>query len=94
MAGIHGLAAHRSGRLCHAHGLSTRDQFDLAARVLESLGWDTEITTVTEVSTNPPHPYNSLQHPTDIVLLFVLWRVRFKLSLRDLAEVFLEGGAE
>ena len=28
----------------------------------------------------------------DIVLLVVLWRLRYKLSLRDLAEMFLERG--
>lgn len=39
-------------------------------------------------------PFNHLQFPTDIVLLVVLWRVRYKLSLRDLAEMFLERGFE
>ncbi len=39
-------------------------------------------------------PYNYLEFPTDIVLLVVLWRVRYKLSLRDLAEMFLERGFE
>jgi len=33
-----------------------------------------------------------LEYPTDIVLLVVLWRVRYKLSLRDLAEMFLQRG--
>ncbi len=37
-------------------------------------------------------PFNYLEFPTDIVLLVVLWRVRYKLSLRDLAEMFLERG--
>ena len=37
-------------------------------------------------------PFNQLQVPTDIVLLVVLWRLRYKLSLRDLAEMFLERG--
>ena len=37
-------------------------------------------------------PYNYLEFPTDIVLLVVLWRLRYKLSLRDLAEMFLERG--
>jgi len=37
-------------------------------------------------------PYNRLQYPTDVVLLVVLWRLRYKLSLRDLAEMFLERG--
>ena len=38
--------------------------------------------------------YNHIQFPTDIVLLVVLWRLRYKLSLRDLAEMFLERGFE
>jgi transposase-like protein len=36
--------------------------------------------------------FNHLQHPTDVVLLGVLWRLRYKFSLRDLAEMFLERG--
>ena len=38
--------------------------------------------------------FNFLEFPTDIVLLVVLWRLRYKLSLRDLAEMFLERGFE
>jgi len=37
-------------------------------------------------------PYNHLQYPSDLVLLVVLWRLRYKLSLRDLAEMFLARG--
>lgn len=37
-------------------------------------------------------PFNYLEYPTDIVLLVVLYRFRYKLSLRDLAEMFLERG--
>lgn len=37
-------------------------------------------------------PFNFLEYPTDIVLLVLLWRLRYKLSLRDLAEMFLERG--
>lgn len=37
-------------------------------------------------------PYNYLKFPTDIVLLVVLWRLRYPLGLRDLAEMFLERG--
>ena len=37
-------------------------------------------------------PFNYLAFPTDIVLLAVFWRLRYKLSLRDIAEVFLERG--
>jgi transposase-like protein len=33
-----------------------------------------------------------LEFPTDIVLLAVVWRLRYKLSLRDRAEMFLERG--
>jgi putative transposase len=36
--------------------------------------------------------YNHLQYPTDVVLLVVLWRLRYQLSLRDRAEMFLERG--
>ena len=39
-------------------------------------------------------PFNFLEYPTDIVLLVVLWRLRYTLSLRDLAEMFLERGLE
>ena len=37
-------------------------------------------------------PFNYLEYPTDIVLQVVLWRLRYKLSLRDLAEMFLQRG--
>ena len=37
-------------------------------------------------------PFNFLEYPTDLVLLVVLWRLRYKLSLRDVAEMFLERG--
>jgi putative transposase len=36
--------------------------------------------------------FNFLEFPTDIVLLAVVWRLRYKLSLRDVAEMFLERG--
>ena len=37
-------------------------------------------------------PFNDLQYPTDIVLLAVLWRLRYKLSFRDVAELLLQRG--
>ncbi len=37
-------------------------------------------------------PFNFLEYPTDPVLLVVLWRLRYKLSLGDPAEMFLERG--
>jgi putative transposase len=36
--------------------------------------------------------FNYLEYPTDIILLVVLWRLRYKLSLRDLTEMFLQRG--
>ena len=36
--------------------------------------------------------FNDLHHPTDIVLLAVLWRLRYKLSFRDVAELLLVRG--
>ena len=39
-------------------------------------------------------PFNDLQHPTDIVLLAVMWRLRYKLSFRDAAELLLQRGFE
>lgn len=36
--------------------------------------------------------FNHLQYPTDLLLLVVLWRLRYKLSLRELAEMFLVHG--
>ena len=38
--------------------------------------------------------FNRLQYPTDVVCLVVLWRLRYKLSLCDLAEMFLDRGLE
>ena len=37
-------------------------------------------------------PFNDLRYPTDIVLLAVLWRLRYKLSFRDVTELLLERG--
>ena len=37
-------------------------------------------------------PFYDLSVPTDIVFLVVLWRMRYPLSLRQLAEMFLERG--
>ncbi len=39
-------------------------------------------------------PFNDLQFPTDIVLMAVLWRLRYKLSFRDVAELLLQRGFE
>src|SRR6201995_5456429 len=35
---------------------------------------------------------NRAQYPSDVIALVVLWRLRYKLSLRDLAEMFLIRG--
>ncbi|MDP6666230.1 MAG: IS6 family transposase [Dehalococcoidia bacterium] len=37
-------------------------------------------------------PFNDLRFPTDVVLLAVLWRLRYKLSFRDVAELLLQRG--
>ena len=37
-------------------------------------------------------PFNDLQYPTDIVLLAVLWRLRYTRSFRDVAELLFERG--
>ena len=39
-------------------------------------------------------PFNELQYPTDVVLRAVLWRLRYKLSFRDVAEMLLQRGFE
>jgi putative transposase len=36
--------------------------------------------------------FNYLEYPTDVICLVVFWRFRYKLSLRDLAEMFLQRG--
>ncbi|EFH87918.1 Integrase catalytic region [Ktedonobacter racemifer DSM 44963] len=36
--------------------------------------------------------FNHLEFPTDVVLLAILWRLSYKLSLRDVAEMFLARG--
>ena len=38
--------------------------------------------------------FDQLQYPTDIVLLAVLWRLRYKLGFRDVAELLLQRGYE
>ncbi len=37
-------------------------------------------------------PFNHLQVPTDVAVLVVLWRLQDKLSLRNVAEMFLTRG--
>ena len=37
-------------------------------------------------------PFNDLPYPTNVVCPVVLWRHRYQLSLRDLAEMFLHRG--
>ena len=38
--------------------------------------------------------FNNVQFPTAIVMMVVLWRLRYKLSLRDLVEMFAVHGYE
>jgi transposase-like protein len=37
---------------------------------------------------------NRAQYPSDVIALVVFWRLRYKLSLRDLPEMFLIRGIE
>jgi putative transposase len=37
---------------------------------------------------------NRAQHPSDVIALVIFWRLRYKLSLRDLPEMFLIRGIE
>ena len=39
-------------------------------------------------------PFNYLSIPTDVLFLVLFWRLRYKLSLRDVAEMFFERGFE
>ena len=45
-------------------------------------------------TSGPARPSTILQYPTDIVLLAVLWRLRYKLGFRDVAELLLQRGFE
>jgi putative transposase len=38
--------------------------------------------------------FNDLQFPTDIVLMAVLWRLRYKLGFRDVVELLMQRGFE
>ena len=40
------------------------------------------------LETSTQTAFNLVQCPTDVVMLVVLWRLRYKLSLRDLVEMF------
>ena len=35
---------------------------------------------------------NHAQYPSDVIALVVLWRLRYRLTLRDLSEMFLQRG--
>ena len=35
---------------------------------------------------------NHVQYPSDVIALVVLWRLRYRLTLRDLSEMFLQRG--
>ena len=37
-------------------------------------------------------PFNDVHFPTDVVLLAVMWRLRYKLGFRDVAELLLQRG--
>jgi putative transposase len=37
-------------------------------------------------------PFNDIRFPSDVAVLAVLWRLRYKLGFRDVAELLLERG--
>src|SRR4051812_22279524 len=39
-------------------------------------------------------PFNRLKAPTPLIFEVVLWRLRYKMSLRDLGEIFLTRGVQ
>jgi transposase len=39
-----------------------------------------------------PGLLNRTQYPSDVIALVVLWRLRYRLTLRDLSEMFLQRG--
>ena len=71
---------------CHYHQEASPRKPNWA--IQRSSAFTVAVPSTNETST----PLNYLEFPTDIVLLVVLWRLRYKLSLRDGAEVFLERG--
>ena len=40
----------------------------------------------------PTHPLDEQHGISDVIALVVLWRLRYRLTLRDLAEMFLVRG--
>src|SRR3954469_11996529 len=40
----------------------------------------------------PDNPQVAPQYPSDVIALVVLWRLRYRLTLRDLSEMFLVRG--
>ena len=47
---------------------------------------------VTERAERTGTVLNRAQYPSDVIALVVLWRLRYKLSLRDLPEMFAVRG--
>jgi putative transposase len=37
-------------------------------------------------------PLNRTQYPSDVITLVVLWRLRYRLTMQDLSEMFLQRG--
>ncbi|MHB8629540.1 MAG: IS6 family transposase [Aggregatilineales bacterium] len=75
----------------HCQSANTREydkRTRLGYRIFRCHGCDTMFNERTGTA------FNELQCPTDIVMLVVLWRIRYKLSLRDLVEMFVVRGYE
>jgi putative transposase len=74
---------------CHSTSVSKR-------KLRTSLGYRTFFCTDCDRRFNERSgtPFNDLQFPTDTVLRAVLWRLRYKLGFRDVAELLLQRGFE
>ena len=47
---------------------------------------------MTQAHRPPANPGRFTQYPSDVIALVVLWRLRYRLTLRDLSEMFLVRG--
>jgi putative transposase len=70
----------------HCQSGQTRERPELGYRRFRRRGCQREFNERTGT------PFKRLQSPSDVVCLVVLWRLRYELSRRDLAEMFLERG--
>jgi putative transposase len=73
----------------HCESADTRERRERTALGYRRFRWRT---CQRKVNERTGTSFNPLQYPTAVVCLVVLWRVRYKLSLRALPEMFRERG--